>query len=142
MEDEIVSFEIAMLLKEKGFNEPCSYYYEDNELYKLCYYQGDGTGFVRNNSPINEKISCEEMQCTAPTQSLAQKWLRETRNITFNANPHSNDGKIIYVVTINVISSNKYIDFNVMLDTSNKATMFDTYEDAIESGLRHCLKSI
>lgn len=137
MEDEIVSFETAMLLKEKGFNEPCSYYYEDNELYKLYYYQGNGTGFVRNSSPINDRLSCEEMQCTAPTQSLAQKWLRETRNITFNANPHSNDGKIIYVVTIKVISSN-----NVMMDTSNKATMFDNYEDAIEAGLKYCLKSI
>lgn len=142
MEDEIVSFETAMLLKEKGFNEPCSYYYEDDELHELNYYQGNGAGFVRNNSPINEKIYCEEMQCTAPTQSLAQKWLRDTRNITFNANPHSNDGKIIYVVTIKVISSNKYIDFNVMMDASNKATMFDTYEDAIESGLKYCLKSI
>ena len=142
MEDEIVSFETAMLLKEKGFNEPCSYYYEDDDLYKLGYYHGDGTGFVRNNSPIDGRFLCEKMQCTAPTQSLAQKWLRETRNVTFNANPHSNDGKIIYVVTIKVISSNKYIDFNVMMDTSNKATMFDTYEDAIESGLKYCLKSI
>ena len=141
MEDEIVSFETAMLLKEKGFNEPCSYYYEDDELYKLGYYHGDGTGFARNNSPVNDRLLCEEMQCTAPTQSLAQKWLRETRNITFNANPHSNDGKIIYVVTIKVISSNKYIDFNVMIDTSNKAIMFKTYEDAIEAGLKYCLKS-
>ena len=142
MEDQIVSFETAMLLKEKGFNEPCSHYYEDNDLYKLGYYHGEGTGFVRNNSPIDGRFLCEKMQCTAPTQSLAQKWLRETRNITFNANPHSNDGKIIYVVTIKVISSNKYIDFNVMIDTSNKAIMFDTYEDAIESGLKYCLKSI
>ena len=142
MEDEIVSFETAMLLKEKGFNEPCSHYYEDNDLYKLGYYHGDGTGFVRNNSPIDGRFLCEKMQCTAPTQSLAKKWLRETRNITFNANPHSNDGKIIYVVTIKVISSNKYIDFNVMMDTSNKAIMFKTYEDAIEAGLKYCLKSI
>lgn len=142
MEDEIVSFETAMLLKEKGFNEPCSYYYENNDLYKLGYYHGDGTGFSRNDAPINDRLLCEEMQCTAPTQSLAQKWLRETRNITFNANPHSNDGKIIYVVTIKVISSNKYIDFNVMMDASNKATMFDNYEDAIEAGLKYCLKSI
>ena len=103
MEDEIVSFETAMLLKEKGFNEPCSHYYEDNDLYKLGYYHGEGTGFVRNNSPIDGRFLCEEMQCTAPTQSLAQKWLRETHYITFNANPHSNNGKIIYIVTIKVI---------------------------------------
>ena len=142
MEDKIVSFETAMLLKEKGFNEPCSHYYEDNDLYKLGYYHGEGTGFVRNNSPIDGRFLCEKMQCTAPTQSLAQKWLRETRNITFNANPHSNDGKIIYVVTIKVISNKKHVDFNVMMDTSNRATMFDTYEDAIEEGLKYCLKTI
>ena len=142
MEDEIVSLETAMLLKEKGFNEPCSYYYEDDDLYKLGYYHGDGTGFVRNNSPIDGRFLCEEMQCTAPTQSLAQKWLRETRNITFNANPHSNDGKIIYVVTIKVISNKKHVDFNVMMTTLNKAIMFKTYEDAIEAGLKYCLKSI
>ena len=142
MEDEIVSLETAMLLKEKGFNEPCSHYYEDNDLYKLGYYHGEGTGFVRNNSPIDGRFLCEKMQCTAPTQSLAQKWLRETRNITFNASPHSNNGEIIYIVTIKILSKNKYIDFNVMMDTSSKAIVFDTYEDAIESGLKYCLKSI
>ena len=29
-----------------------------------------------------------------------------------------------------------------MMDARNKATMFDTYEDAIEEGLKYCLKSI
>ena len=142
MEDKIVSFETAMLLKEKGFDEPCCHFYEDNELCKLSRYQGDGTGFVRNNSPINDRLLCEEMQCTAPTQSLAQRWLRETHHITFNANPHSNNGEIVYVVTIKVISNKKHVDFNVMMDTSNRATMFDNYEDAIEEGLKYCLKSI
>ena len=142
MEDEIVSFETAMLLKEKGFNEPCPCFYEDNELCKLSHYQGDGTGFVRNNSPINDRLLCEEMQCTAPTQSLAQRWLRETHHITFNANPHSDNHEIIYVVTIKVISNKKHVDFNVMMTTLNKAIMFKTYEDAIEAGLKYCLKSI
>ena len=142
MEDKIVSFETAMLLIEKGFNEPCCHFYEDNDLYKLAYYQGDGTGFVCNNSPISDRLSCEEMQCTAPTQSLSQKWLRETHHITFNANPHSNNGEIVYIVTIKVISNKKHVDFNVMMDTRSKATMFETYEDAIEEGLKYCLKTI
>ena len=142
MEDQIVSLETAMLLKEKGFNEPCCRFYEDNELRELNYYQGNGAGFVRNNSPINDMMYCEEMQCTAPTQSLAQKWLRETHYITFNANPHSDNEDIIYVVTIKVISNKKHIDFNVMMNTSNKAIMFKTYEDAIEAGLKYCFKSI
>ena len=142
MEDEIVSFETAMLLKAKGFNESCSYYYEDDELYKLAYYHGDGTGFVCNNSPINDRLLCEEMQCTAPTQSLAQKWLRENHSITFNANPHSNNNSIIYIVTIKNILNSNHVDFNVMLDCKNKAVEFKTHEDAIEEGLKYCLKSI
>ena len=142
MEDQIVSFETAMLLKEKGFNEPCCRFYEDNELRELNYYQGNGAGFVRNNSSIDDRLYCEEMQCTAPTQSLAQKWLREVHYITFNANPHSDNEKIIYVVTIKVISNKKHVDFNVMMNTSRKAIMFKTYEDAIEAGLKYCLKSI
>ena len=142
MEDQIVSLETAMLLKEKGFNEPCCRFYEDNEMHELNYYQGNGAGFVRNNSPINDMMYCEEMQCTAQTQSLAQKWLREVHRITFNASPHSNNGEIVYVVTIKDISNKKCINFNVMMDARNKATMFKTYEDAIEEGLKYCLKTI
>lgn len=142
MENQIVSFETAMLLKEKGFNEPCSYYYEDDELYKLAYYHGDGTGFVCNNSPINDRWLCEEMQCTAPTQSLAQRWLIEIHYIAFNAIPHPNNGEIVYIVTINDISNKKHIGFNVMMDTPTKATMFDTYEEATEEGLKYCLRTI
>ena len=142
MEDKIVSFETAMLLKEKGFNEPCCHFYKGGELNKLSYYHGEGTGFVRNNSPIDGKLYCEDMQCTAPTQSLAQKWLRENHSITFNANPHSNNNSIIYIVTIKNILNSNHVDFNVMLDCKNKAVEFKTHEDAIEEGLKYCLKSI
>ena len=141
MEDEIVSFETAMLLRDKGFNEPCCRFYEDGKLNEIRPYAEYKTLFVSNDFP-NKKLYCDEMQCTAPTQSLAQRWLREIHHITFNANPHSNNGEIVYVVTIKVISNKKHVDFNVMMDTSNKATMFDTYEDAIEEGLKYCLKTI
>ena len=143
MEDEIVSFETAMLLKEKGFNEPCSYYYEDNELYKLYHYQGDGTGFSRNNSPINDRLSCEEMQCTAPTQSLAQKWLREDRECYMFVVPSLQEGNIIYYVHIIRYSNKIYLGHNLILKDSNASTMtFTSYKDALEEGLINCLKSI
>ena len=143
MEDEIVSFETAMLLKEKGFNEPCSYYYEDNELYKLYYYQGDGTGFVRNNSPINEKISCEEMQCTAPTQSLAQKWLRDNHNMRVSPSLTSRWKGINYIITIDKVISDSEIEIAFVVDSNSKEIKkCKTYEDALEEGLINCLKSI
>ena len=143
MEDQIVSFETAMLLKEKGFNELCCHFYEDNDLYKLAYYQGDGTGFVCNNSPISDRLSCEEMQCAAPTQSLAQKWLREDRECHMFVIPSLQEGNIIYYVHIIRYSNKTYLGHNLMLKDSNASTMtFTSYEDAIEEGLKYCLKTI
>ena len=143
MEDQIVSLETAMLLKEKGFNEPCSYYYEDDELYKLAYYQGDGTGFARNNSPVNDKLSCEEMQCTAPTQSLAQKWLRDIHNMCVRPSLTSRWKGINYIITIDKVISDSEIEISFVIDSnSEEIKKCKTYEEALEEGLINCLKSI
>lgn len=128
MEDQIVSLETAMLLKEKGFNEPCCRFYEDNELSELNYYQGNGAGFVRNDSSIDDMMYCEEMQCTAPTQSLAQKWLREHLECHMFVIPSLQEGNIIYYL--------------MLRDSSANTMTFTSYEDAIEEGLKYCLKSI
>ena len=143
MEDQIVSFETAMLLREKGFNDPCSYYYEDDELYKLAYYHGDGNGFVCNNSSISDRLLCEEMQCTALTQSLAQRWLRKHLECHMFVIPSLQEGSIIYYVHIIRYSNKTYLGHNLMLKDSNANTMtFTSYEDAIEEGLKYCLKTI
>ena len=143
MEDEIVSFETAMLLKKKGFNEPCSYYYEDDELYKLYHYQGDGTGFSRNSSPINDRLSCEEMQCTAPTQSLAQKWLRDNHNMCVSPSLTSRWKGINYIITIDKVISDSEIEIAFVVDSNSKEIKkCKTYEEALEEGLINCLKSI
>lgn len=143
MEDQIVSLETAMLLKEKGFNEPCLRFYEDNELRELNYYQGNGAGFVRNNSPINDMMYCEEMQCTAPTQSLAQKWLREHLECHIFVIPSLQEWSIIYYVRIIEYSNKIYYGHNLMLKDLNGCTMtFTSYEEAIEAGLKYYLKSI
>ena len=143
MEDEIVSFETAMLLKEKGFNEPCSHYYEDNDLYKLGYYHGEGTGFVRNNSPIDGRLLCEKMQCTAPTQSLAQKWIRETHNMNVSPSLTSRWKGINYIITIDKVISDSEIEIAFIVDSNSKEIKkCKTYEEALEEGLKYCLKSI
>jgi len=67
MKEQLVSFDTAKLAKEKGFTELCySYHIDDKdaiELSSLC------------SSRIAD--SC----CTAPTQSLLQKWLRDEHHI-------------------------------------------------------------
>ena len=143
MEDEIVSFETAMLLRDKGFDESCSYYYEDDKLYRLGYHNGYGNSLFCDNSTMNDMLLCDTIQCTAPTQSLAQRWIREHLECHMFVIPSLQKGNIIYYVHIIRYSNKTYLGHNLMLGDSNANTMtFASYEDAIEEGLKYCLKTI
>lgn len=65
--EDFVSFEIAKLLKEKGFNEPCRSVYEEKILRvnTMCDYF---------NSELSSYVC-------APTHQMAMKWLREVHKI-------------------------------------------------------------
>ncbi len=69
--EELVSFEVARLAKEKGFDEPTLYAYdeESRRLARMRY-------CVKRNSRTEGLITL-----AAPTQSLLQRWLREERGI-------------------------------------------------------------
>ena len=68
-----VSFEVAKLLKEKGFNEPTwTRYEDDNEVIF-------GDKYDWNNSPMG--------QISAPTHQMAIAWLREEKNILIYVYP-------------------------------------------------------
>ena len=68
-----VSFEVAKLLKEKGFNEPTwTRYEDDNEVIF-------GDKYDWNNSPMG--------QISAPTHQMAVAWLREEKNILIYVYP-------------------------------------------------------
>jgi hypothetical protein len=142
MEDEIVSFETAMLLKEKGFNEPCCHFYEHGKLNEIEPYAEYETLFVSNNFP-NKKLYCEEMQCTAPTQSLAQKWLRDTHKMCISPSLTSRWKGINYIITIDKVISDSEIEIAFVIDSNSKEIKkCKTYEEALEEGLINCLKSI
>lgn len=65
--EDYVSFEVAKLLKEKGFDEPCRAIYEEKilRINTLCDYF---------NSELSSYVC-------APTLQMAMKWLREIHNI-------------------------------------------------------------
>ncbi len=66
MKEQLISFETAKLVKEKGFNEICD----------SCY---DIYGKEYNN--MNHKNDLGQNVYSAPTQNLLQKWLRDTHKI-------------------------------------------------------------
>ena len=66
--EEIVTFEVAKLAKEKGFNVPT-----------IRYYLIDTVGWVK--TAIYNNWNDSTIRYSAPTQSLLQRWLREERGI-------------------------------------------------------------
>ena len=118
MEEQLITFETAKLAKEKGFDirVKCSYV--------------KGRLFRRTKRKRDNWNKFDDKYYSAPTQSLLQKWLRETRLV----NNYS------IVVTVHFTSFSQYwFDINNGKKTGDK---FDTYEEALEKGLQEALKLI
>lgn len=127
MTEELVTLETAKMLKEKGFNEFCKDIINDNG--KLM-----ETVYRTNNDLPKSFYSC-------PTQSIAQKWLREIRGV--------------YVYVEPVIGKRwklSFCDFNVPTEESdwmeneinkgNGYKVYVTYEEALEAGIQEALMLI
>ena len=119
IKEAYVSFEVAKLLKDKGFDIPCSgrYSVRSKEFHldctKMC-----------NNGGLFE--------CAAPTHQMAMKWLREVHNIDIFP---WKIGKGIYSCAI--FNSNTGQDLS-----SNKDFPSEKYEETVEVAIKYCLENI
>ena len=119
--------ETAILAKEKGFDEPCSYLW------------GVVQGYEGEHHWDNVNHLCNEKQFSAPSQTLLQNWLREKHEIEAFVKPFSipqlnRKGSINYyglVMTVDCIG-----DCNACTECKDK------YEDALEDALVLALKMI
>lgn len=68
IKERYVNFEVANLLRDKGFNEPCRVVYEGKNL------------SVKTFSYINSELTSDYV--CAPTQATACDWVEETFNIS------------------------------------------------------------
>ncbi|MFS2995470.1 hypothetical protein AAH013_14060 [Phocaeicola dorei] len=120
MTETFVTLETAKMLKEKGFMEDCMAFYTKNVLFKC-------------NAYINTNV----LKLPAPTQSIAQKWLRETKNIhicVYNC-------ACGYGYEISKADNGTHITSSVYEGT-NDGGEWDTYEEVLETGLQEALKLI
>lgn len=111
-----VSYEIAKLLKELGFDWECNYHYANSNM--LCH------GFC-NNDPIFKVIM------SAPTLEVAQRWLREVKNTHIEVSPDSTMSAYIYNI---LLSFDKF--------WLGSAISYTTYEEAQEAGIKKALEII
>ena len=123
MTEEFVTLETAKLLKEKGFNEYCKNVIDIDNILRVTLY--------RTNSNLPK-------QCfSLPTQSLAQRWLRETKNLHIEIY-RSAVGYGYAIVKADNGTWQEDDDSN----GTNDGGLWDTYEEALEAGLVECLKLI
>lgn len=134
MKEQIISFSTAKLAKEKGFSEMCTAYYTSST----------GNGLIARSFNQNKIHLKYGKYCSAPTQSLLQKWLREVHKVEIqiftmgvfmdkSISPHSE-----FIVSEGF---KKYCyGINVTCGTDNRG--FSTYEEALEAGLNQALKLI
>ena len=118
------SYEVAKLLKKKGFNEKCrgGYHseFDDNDNPIVMFEEW-------MTQPYNNNFVDEGFLCSAPTHQMAMAWLRE-KDIRICPDYSDVDGK-----------------WFTMIGTKKKRTYsgyYDTYEEAIEAALKYSLENL
>lgn len=132
--EEICTYEVAKLAKEKGFNVPTDRYYHiyDDviEAQNSLEMTGDGCADFYN--------SLNHCRCAAPTQSLLQRWLREEKNIHIEIIATASG----YYWCISKTNGTSITDSDVLNRGNNEGGCFDTYELALEDAELYVLKNL
>ena len=134
MEEQLVTFNTAKLAKNKGFTE----------ITRDAYVS---IGMLERDINLGNKYKKDYKFWTAPTQSFLQKWLRDIHKIEVQA--VFNTGLYRKLRGASDLSVKKYrnniimsIDKDDMFEEFSDNDNFDTYEDALEEGLKKALKLI
>lgn len=140
MELKLVELKTAQLAKSIGFDWPVADYYTPwkgrggHEPYTTtsCGYQTDMIEVTNwNTGQGSYPTKPEDVLCSAPTQSLLQKWLRDVKFIH------------ISITTVSQHSWQCYItEPGEYMEESNMYDSFMSYEDALEGGLLRALLHI
>lgn len=117
--EDYTSFEIAKLLKEKGF-----------DVYVKSYYNR-AAEFNGNMALWNYNIS--EFRYSAPTLQMAMKWLREEHKIEIRV-IYDNE-ELSWYGACNPMNE----PFQILLGFGRKSK---SYEEACESAVRYCLEKL
>ena len=133
IKESYVSFDTARMLKEGGFDVPCS-----------GVYVTDRTGYYEFREYDNKQTADDlclntedgfQYEYLAPTQALAARWLREVYNYAVCVWYSAEHEKWFY--------AHGNLD-NMMFDEEYSISdfIYDSYEQALEAGLQKAIKLI
>lgn len=125
---DFVSYEIAKMLKNVGFDWPCSHYYTKENA-------SDGDVWLTTaafspedwNNDSNSEPDFLKPLCAAPSLWEAQKWLRDVKNI---------------IILINYDDYAGWTFFSPHRDIDNNNPYCESYESALCAGIEAALKLI
>ena len=142
MEEQLVSFETAILAKKKKFDIPVKYGVYGKKM-KLS----QNFGWEKNqkleltNWNAKTKQKKGSQATSVPTQSLLQKWLREEKKIFVCTDISPISGNYEYFIHHILDHNMETNEFAPLIKESNGYD-FISYEDALEEGLKEALKLI
>lgn len=126
MQEELVTLETAKLLKEKGFDLGCARTICCNNIVRIY--------------ALPQDISCcteidgELVEFLCPTLYVAQKWLRESKNLHIEISYMYGDYWIYDILTI---PSHDLVGLS-----DRPLEYYKSYEEALEAGIQEALKLI
>ena len=123
--DEICTYEVAKLAKEKGFNVPT----RTIKVEKI----GGTEKEVWDEEECRYITQWETRSVRIPTQSLLQRWLREEKGVHISIPLHK--GVYRYFWAIDSLNRKKKRD-DIAFE------LFDTYELALEDALKYALENL
>ena len=134
--EDYVSFEIAKLLKEKGFDEPV--------LFTI-----NREGFQQYPTNLefeylhNSEVSVDEYAC--PTLQMAMKWLREAHHLFIGCEPRLSFTDF-YWITANIyrVRKKSSLYHTEDIDDYHCVACCDShsYEEACEAAIKYCLEKL
>ena len=120
IEESYVSFETAKMLKEAGFDVPCT------------------SNYMTSKSSWNDlqraNFNASETTYSRPTQALAARWLREMYNVAIYSFYDTDMEQWFYVVDA--------FTKNPVINVFQSGSEYDDYESSFEAGLREAIKLI
>lgn len=139
--EDYVSFEIAKLLKEKGFDVPTENSYDNTgenlKDMKTIYGGTPDFGEVNwNADPFVCEVFPKLITFSKPSQSLALKWLREVHKINIVIGVAADDDNLYSLWKFDIWNGNYSIIWG------NKREKFNSYEQAVEAALKYTLKNL
>jgi hypothetical protein len=122
--EDYCSYEVAKLLKNKGFDEECiGAYSETNHT-------------ITKFEPNVKNSEVGPLMYSAPTHQMAMKWLREVYGIFIAIN---NDDLDFNWQCYDLINRGSTLDPKIL---SESYAGYKTYEEAVEAALKYCLQNL